>query len=122
MIQYKTRDETFFVRTIEVEDENANSYTFAGLEEWMSYDVRVASYNKVGNSVYSPIATDRTRESVPSAGPAQINATAQSSTSILVSWSEVVAKEQNGLIIGHKVRYNICLARIICTFYIMKEF
>ncbi len=63
LIQYKQNDEKFFYRTIEVEDENANSYTFGGLEEWMSYGVRVASFNKVGNSAYSPIAVDRTRES-----------------------------------------------------------
>ena len=63
MIQYKVSDEPIFVTTLEVQDANANSHTFTGLEEWMPYDFRVASFNKVGNSDYSPLASDRTRES-----------------------------------------------------------
>lgn len=63
LIQSKLHDDPVFVATLEVDDENANSHTFSKLEEWMQYDFRVASFNKVGNSDYSAIAVDRTRES-----------------------------------------------------------
>ncbi|KAJ8383065.1 hypothetical protein SKAU_G00038430 [Synaphobranchus kaupii] len=47
----------------------------------------------------------RTRESVPSCGPANISAFAASSSSILVRWSEVPEPDRNGLILGYKVMY-----------------
>lgn len=63
LIQHKEHNAPMFTTTIQIRDENANSFTFTKLEEWTQYDVRVASYNKVGNSEYSATATDRTRES-----------------------------------------------------------
>ena len=62
-IQYKSGIEEEFTKAMEVRNENANSYTFANLEEWTEYDVRVAAFNQVGTSVYSNVATDRTIES-----------------------------------------------------------
>ncbi len=62
-IQYKPSTEPEFTRTQEVNNENANSYTFGGLEEWTEYNVRVAAFNKVGTSAYSDVATERTIES-----------------------------------------------------------
>ena len=94
-----------------VSDENANSYVLSDLEEYTRYDVRVAAFNKVGFSPYSPVTSDTTRESVPSAGPANVTAIAQSSTSILVTWSEVPKPHQNGEIRGYKVRITIYLPR-----------
>ena len=63
LIQYKSDTEQFFAKTTEVRNENANSYTYIGLEEWTEYNVRVAAFNQVGTSAYSNIATDRTIES-----------------------------------------------------------
>ena len=48
---------------MKLDNEDANSHTLAGLDEWTSYDVRVAAYNKVGISSYTDQVTDRTRES-----------------------------------------------------------
>lgn len=52
-----------FVQTVLVADENANSYVLSGLQEFTQYDVKVAAYNKVGHSPYSPVTSDTTRES-----------------------------------------------------------
>ena len=92
-----------FVQTVLVSDENANSYVLSDLQEFTKYDVRVAAYNKVGYSPYCPITSDTTRESVPTTGPSNVTAIAQSSTSILVTWSEVPKPHQNGEIRGYKV-------------------
>ena len=43
-------------------DENANSHIITKLEEWMSYQVRVASFNTMGYSEYSVPAETMTRE------------------------------------------------------------
>ena len=42
---------------------------------------------------------------VPSAPPENVSAEAVSSTQILLTWSAVPESEQNGLILGYKVRY-----------------
>ncbi len=63
LIQLKPSSQEYFRTTTEVNNENANSYTFVRLEEWTKYDVRVAAFNSVGNSQYSTVATDRTIES-----------------------------------------------------------
>ena len=50
-------------QTFKIPDENANSHIMIGLEEWMRYQVRVASYNRMGYSAYSSSAETTTRES-----------------------------------------------------------
>jgi protein sidekick len=90
-------------QTVNVDNENANSFMLIGLEEWTEYQVRVAAFNKVGVSSDSPIVKEATRESVPSAGPANITAAAVNSTTIRVTWGEVPKIHQNGLIRGCKV-------------------
>lgn len=106
LVQYKLKTQDFFRQTTQVPNENANSFTFANLEEWTEYDVRVAAFNSVGDSAYSTIATDRTIESVPSSGPSRVNATALSSSTIIVKWTDIPALEQNGEILGFKVYFS----------------
>jgi len=40
---------------------------------------------------------------VPGAGPEGVNATAESPTSVKVTWSSVPDLQQNGMILGYKV-------------------
>ena len=44
--------------------------------------------------------------SVPSGSPTELNATAESSTSIRVSWSEVPAIDRNGIITQYEIVYD----------------
>ncbi|XP_021344354.1 protein sidekick-1-like, partial [Mizuhopecten yessoensis] len=83
-----------------------------GLEEWMEYQVRMKAYNDVGSSGYSPITTERTREATPTDSPKNVKAIPVSSTSVNVSWSDVPALDQNGLISGYKVQYESAIENI----------
>nr|CAD7448038.1 unnamed protein product [Timema bartmani] len=65
----------------------------------------VQAFNDVGTSLSSPVAVERTRESVPSFGPMNVEANATSSTTIVVRWGDVPKEHQNGLIEGFKVYY-----------------
>ena len=47
----------------QVTDHLAVSYILTGLEEYTSYDVRVAAFNTIGDSPYSDIVNITTRES-----------------------------------------------------------
>lgn len=75
------------------------------MEEFALYEIVMQAYNDVGSSVPSPKAIERTRESVPSVGPANVEANATSSTTILVKWGDVPVEHQNGQIEGFKVYY-----------------
>ncbi|XP_035824249.1 protein sidekick-2 isoform X2 [Aplysia californica] len=80
-------------------------HTLTGLQEWLDYQIYMISYNKVGNSAPSETMSERTEEDVPSKSPSNIDLLATSSTTILVSWGSVPVLEQNGNIIGYKVKY-----------------
>lgn len=88
-----------------IEDSTTNSYILKSLEEWSLYEIVVSACNEVGQSVESPSALERTREAVPSSGPMHVDGNATSSTTIVVKWSEVPKKDQNGQIEGFKVFY-----------------
>ena len=107
-ISYKLKEEATNLSepvNILIEDSTANSYVLKGLEEWSLYEIVVTACNEVGPSVDSPPALERTREAVPSSGPSHVEANATSSTTIVVKWSEVPKKAQNGQIEGYKVFY-----------------
>uniref|UniRef100_T1JF76 Protein sidekick n=1 Tax=Strigamia maritima TaxID=126957 RepID=T1JF76_STRMM len=72
-----------------LENYNANSYVIADLEEYTEYRVAVIAYNDVGSSPPSVVSIERTRESVPSAGPTNVSAIVTSSTTIVVTWDSV---------------------------------
>ncbi|KAL0272261.1 UNVERIFIED_CONTAM: hypothetical protein PYX00_005306 [Menopon gallinae] len=92
-------------RSVVIEDHTANSHILEHLEEYALYEITMSSFNDVGNSDRSPTAVERTRESVPSFGPMNVEANATSSTTIVVKWGEVPKEHQNGLIEGYKVYY-----------------
>ncbi|KFM81271.1 Protein sidekick, partial [Stegodyphus mimosarum] len=90
---------------IVLEDHNANSYVLKDLEEFTDYEISVQAFNDVGSSSPSQPAREKTREAVPSAGPDGVKINATSSTTIVVKWSEVPKRHQNGIIEGYKVYY-----------------
>ncbi|XP_039313553.1 protein sidekick isoform X8 [Solenopsis invicta] len=88
-----------------IEDHTANSYVLENMEEYADYEIVMQAFNDVGSSIASPKAIERTRESVPSLGPINVEANATSSTTILVRWGDVPVEHQNGQIEGFKVYY-----------------
>ncbi|XP_076674857.1 sidekick cell adhesion molecule isoform X2 [Andrena cerasifolii] len=92
-------------KSISIEDHTANSYVLEDIEEYALYEVVMQAFNDVGSSALSPKAVERTRESVPSMGPINVEANATSSTTILVKWGDVPIEHQNGQIEGFKVYY-----------------
>jgi protein sidekick len=86
-------------------DPTANSHILKNLNEWSSYEIVVTAVNEVGQSTESPIAIERTRESVPSLGPITVSANATSSTTIVVKWTEIPQDNRNGQIEGYKIFY-----------------
>ncbi|XP_011308943.1 protein sidekick isoform X2 [Fopius arisanus] len=92
-------------KSIAIEDHTANSYVLEAMEEFALYEIVMQAYNDVGSSPSSPKAIERTRESVPSVGPSNVEANATSSTTILVRWGEIPVVHQNGQIEGYKVFY-----------------
>ncbi|XP_039293021.1 protein sidekick isoform X1 [Nilaparvata lugens] len=93
--------------SVTIEDSTANSHILDNLEEFAQYEITVTAFNDVGSSRPSPVAIERTRESVPSFGPMNVEANATSSTTILVKWGDVPQEHRNGQIEGFKVFYGM---------------
>ena len=104
------------------------SANITGLEEHVEYNISVRAYNSVGPGPYSDPVTERTLEdgkvpmilfyvssvvlynimgisTEPEASPENVRATATSSTTIMVTWEEVPAIHQNGIIINYEVQF-----------------
>ncbi|XP_053386774.1 protein sidekick-1-like isoform X2 [Mercenaria mercenaria] len=103
-IYYKVKDDGADFKAMDL-DHSINLAVLGGLQEWMQYEVMMVAYNDVGESMHSAIALERTKESVPSEGPRNVQAVPLSSTSVNVSWGDVPTREQNGQILGFKVEY-----------------
>ncbi|XP_024084969.1 protein sidekick [Cimex lectularius] len=96
---------TNIFKSISIEDHTANSHILNNLEEYTQYQVTMNAFNDVGTSTMSPPALERTRESVPSFGPMDVEANTTSSTTIVVKWGDVPREHRNGQIEGFKVFY-----------------
>lgn len=92
-------------KSITIEDHTANSHILQYLEEYTQYRVIMTAFNDVGSSLPSPAALERTRESVPSFGPMDVEANTTSSTTIVVKWGDVPREHRNGQLEGFKVLY-----------------
>ncbi|KAK9504659.1 hypothetical protein O3M35_010943 [Rhynocoris fuscipes] len=103
-ISYAEAGTTDF-KSITIEDHTANSHILNNLEEYTQYQVIMTAFNDVGTSLPSPAALERTRESVPSFGPMNVEANTTSSTTIVVKWGDVPREHRNGQIEGFKVFY-----------------
>uniref|UniRef100_A0A8C8Y2W3 Sidekick cell adhesion molecule 1 n=1 Tax=Panthera leo TaxID=9689 RepID=A0A8C8Y2W3_PANLE len=87
-----------------INDRLEREFTIEGLEEWTEYELQMQAFNAIGAGPWSEAVRGRTRESVPSAAPENVSAEAVSSTQILLTWASVPEQDQNGLILGYKVR------------------
>uniref|UniRef100_A0A8C6YM20 Sidekick cell adhesion molecule 1 n=2 Tax=Nothoprocta perdicaria TaxID=30464 RepID=A0A8C6YM20_NOTPE len=88
-----------------INDRLEREYTIEDLEEWTEYELQIQAFNAIGAGPWSEVVRGRTRESVPSAPPANVSAEAVSSTQILLTWATVPEPEQNGLILGYKILF-----------------
>ncbi|KAI2666017.1 Protein sidekick-2 [Labeo rohita] len=88
-----------------IPDRQEREFTIEDLEEWTEYEVKVQAFNGIGPGPWSQPVHGRTRESVPSSGPANVSAFATTSSSVLVRWGDVPETDRNGLILGYKVVY-----------------
>ena len=62
-VYYKMVDDLDFVPVTLDNGVNLDSMILAGLEEWMEYEVKMLAFNDVGDSDFSPVTVERTRES-----------------------------------------------------------
>ncbi|XP_066498621.1 protein sidekick-2 [Hoplias malabaricus] len=104
-VQYSRSGSKGGVLSHVISDRLEREFTIEDLEEWTEYEVRVQAINGIGSGPWSQPVHSRTRESVPSSGPANVSAFATTSSSILVRWGEVPEPDRNGLILGYKVVY-----------------
>ncbi|KAL7860443.1 hypothetical protein AOLI_G00167920 [Acnodon oligacanthus] len=104
-VQYSRANSKGGVLSHIISDRLEREFTIEDLEEWTEYEVRVQAVNGIGSGPWSQPVHARTRESVPSSGPANVSAFATTSSSILVRWGEVPEPDRNGLILGYKVVY-----------------
>lgn len=53
----------FVIKVIDLDNGmNMDSAILSGLQEWMQYEVKMIAYNDVGNSDFSSVTIERTRE------------------------------------------------------------
>ena len=79
--------------------------TISSLKPMTSYWFRVAAENKLGLAQMSTLLEGSTVEEAPGAAPGKLRATAQSSSSILVSWTRLSEGEVFGPVHGYYVAY-----------------
>uniref|UniRef100_A0A7M4FNJ1 Sidekick cell adhesion molecule 2 n=1 Tax=Crocodylus porosus TaxID=8502 RepID=A0A7M4FNJ1_CROPO len=65
-----------------IHDRVEREFTIEDLEEWTEYQVQVQAFNAIGAGPWSRVVAGRTRESVPSSGPANVSALATTSTPV----------------------------------------
>ena len=60
---YRMMDATDFTPLTLDNGINMDSTILGGLQEWMEYQVKMMAFNDVGDSAFSPVTVERTRES-----------------------------------------------------------
>lgn len=92
-------------RSYSVDDPYASEYIIPNLEEYTAYEVTIEAVNIIGNGPTSPPRVEWTHETVPSAGPENLNAVNVDRMSVRVTWGEIPVADRNGVILGYKVIY-----------------
>ena len=63
-IYYKMKDNSTNFTVVDLDNGmNMDSAILSNLEEWMEYEVKMLAYNEVGDSPFSSVTVERTRES-----------------------------------------------------------
>lgn len=80
-------------------------YTLHGMDKYTSYQIRIEAEGANGSGLSSDVVRVRTQSDEPSAPPVKIQAEADSSTSVRVSWEEPAKDSVNGEITGYRLKY-----------------
>ncbi|XP_077989236.1 receptor-type tyrosine-protein phosphatase F-like [Glandiceps talaboti] len=92
--------------TQEVDGIDTSQTILTGLKPHTEYLIFVHSRTSSGELSFSPGSTIvTTDEDVPSSPPQDFNAESKSTSTILVSWLEVLEDDKNGDILGYRVSY-----------------
>ncbi|CAI5437509.1 unnamed protein product [Caenorhabditis angaria] len=81
------------------------TYTLHGMGKYTDYQIRVEAEGGNGSGLSSDVVKVRTLSDEPSAPPQNIQAEADSSTSVRVSWEEPDGDSVNGEITGYRLKY-----------------
>lgn len=81
------------------------NYILKGLKQFREYSFRVEAHNENGAGLSTEEFVARTLPAPPSAPPSNFTLETTSSTSIIVRWEPPPIDEQNGIIVGYKIRY-----------------
>lgn len=80
-------------------------YTLHGMDKYTGYQIRIEAEGSNGSGLSSDTIRVRTQSDEPSAPPVNIQAEADSSTSVRVSWDEPEKESVNGEITGYRLKY-----------------
>nr|pir hypothetical protein T19B4.7 - Caenorhabditis elegans [Caenorhabditis elegans] len=80
-------------------------YTLHGMDKYTGYQIRIEAEGSNGSGLSSDTVKVRTQSDEPSAPPVNIQAEADSSTSVRVSWDEPEEESVNGEITGYRLKY-----------------
>ena len=119
-VPLETFDGQIATNSVNISDLNA---TLTDLEEYVEYNISVRAYTSEGPGPYSDPVTNRTLEDSkremfvfiicsslttctgPAEAPQNVSAMALTSTEILVTWEEVPAIDENGVITMYEVEF-----------------
>ncbi|XP_077985299.1 cell adhesion molecule DSCAM-like [Glandiceps talaboti] len=88
-----------------VDTNNIETYSLKTLKKFTKYSIVVQAFNDIGAGPRSEAKVVMTLEDVPSQPPLMVQATAHSSTSIMIVWSPPPLPSLNGILQGYKVIY-----------------
>ncbi|RMX41265.1 hypothetical protein pdam_00012375, partial [Pocillopora damicornis] len=81
------------------------SFELTGLEKFTNYTVKVLAFTSIGDGNKSDPVIVPTDEDVPSLPPQNVSSFNTSSTSVRVSWHEVLHGFVHGILLGYRVLY-----------------
>ncbi len=94
---WPTADGTQAALTVTVSDPNV---TLTGLRSFTNYSAAVAAINEAGEGVRSAAVTLRTGEALPASAVTNLAVSAQTNTSLTLSWSASLSGVTNGVVLG----------------------
>ncbi|GIY49793.1 neogenin [Caerostris darwini] len=83
------------------------SHTLRGLRKFTDYNFWVVAFNANGQGLNSEEVTVKTLSDLPSDVPQNITIEASSSSTVIVRWEPPPKENQNGVIMGYKIRYKM---------------